>query len=544
MTATQWTRPVTLDRLAAGWRPHLLLTLLALALYLPTLGALPPMDRDETRFAQATAQMLESGDYVRIRFQDTARNKKPAGIHWLQAASVDLLSSPEARAIWAYRVPSALGAWIAVLLTFAVGARLFDRRAALLGALSLGGCLMLFVEAHLAKTDAVLLACVLAAQLALARLYMADRDGTPAGRGWAALFWIAQGLAFLVKGPIALMVSGLTVAALALADRRLGWLSGLRVRWGLPLMLLIVLPWFVLAGQAFVADAVGKDLLPKLMAGQESHGAPPGYYLLLMTVFLFPASLFAWPALATAWKGWRDPGTRFVLAWLVPAWIVFELVPTKLPHYVLPLYPALALLTARAVLSDGLPRWATRAGIVLWSAVPLALGGAALALPFVYGDGFDPLSVIPFGLAMATLWLAGRPAWRGATLPGLRNALLGGAVLTSAVVALTLPRLDALDAAPAVTARLPHGHAPLAAAGYPEPSLVFLAGTRTRLVDGAAAAAHLEAGAGPALVNDRERAAFDAALTAPRAPAFEKRIFNYSRGRWETLALFATDGGR
>ncbi len=537
---------MTLDRLATGLRPYLLLTLLALGLYLPTLGSLPPMDRDESRFAQATAQMLESGDFVRIRFQDTARNKKPAGIHWLQAASVAALSTPEARDIRAYRVPSALGAWAAVLLTFGIGARLFDRRVALLGAAALATSLMLFVEAHLAKTDAVLLACVLAAQLALARLYIGSREaaGAAPGAGWAVLFWVAQGLAFLVKGPIAPMVGGLTIAALLVVERRAGWLRGLRVGWGLPLMLLIVLPWFILAGQAFVADAVGKDLLPKLLAGQESHGAPPGYYLLLVTVFLFPASLFVWPALATVWRGWRDPGVRFALAWLLPAWVLFELVPTKLPHYVLPLYPALALLVARAVLAGDFSRWITRGGVVLWSVVPLTLGGAALVAPFIYGEGFDPWGLAVLAVALATLVLAAGPAWRGDTLDALRNALLGGAVLASLVVGVSLPRLAAFDAAPAIAAHLPDGHRPLAAAGYHEPSLVFLAGTDTRLVDGATAAAHLTSGAGPALVNDRERAAFAAALDAPRTPDFEKRIFNYSRGRWETLALFATGGGR
>src|SRR5215831_8054655 len=107
-----------------GIRPHALLYLLCLILYAPGLAAIPPLDRDEARFAQATRQMLQTGDFVRIRFQDEARNKKPIGIYWLQAASVAALSSPESAAIWPYRVPSALAATIAALLTFVLGARL------------------------------------------------------------------------------------------------------------------------------------------------------------------------------------------------------------------------------------------------------------------------------------------------------------------------------------------------------------------------------------------------------------------------------------
>src|SRR5215469_1842517 len=101
-----------------GIRPYALLCLLCLLLYAPGLAAIPPLDRDEARFAQATRQMLETGDFIRIRFQDEARNKKPIGIYWLQAAAVAAFSSPKSNAIWPYRLPSALAASAAVLLTF------------------------------------------------------------------------------------------------------------------------------------------------------------------------------------------------------------------------------------------------------------------------------------------------------------------------------------------------------------------------------------------------------------------------------------------
>src|SRR5919201_2833442 len=113
---------------AGGWlesiRPYALLGLLCLLLFVSGLAAIPPLDRDEARFAQATRQMLETGDFIRIRFQDEARNKKPVGIYWLQAAAVALFSSPKSAAIWPYRLPSALAATAAVLLIFALGTRL------------------------------------------------------------------------------------------------------------------------------------------------------------------------------------------------------------------------------------------------------------------------------------------------------------------------------------------------------------------------------------------------------------------------------------
>src|SRR6266436_5711210 len=119
---------------SAGWllgaRPYALLVGLCLFLYLPGISAIPPLDRDEARFAQATRQMLETGDFLRIRFQDEARNKKPAGIYWLQAISVNAFSSPAATAIWPYRLPSLLGGMAAVLLTLALGAALYGGAAA------------------------------------------------------------------------------------------------------------------------------------------------------------------------------------------------------------------------------------------------------------------------------------------------------------------------------------------------------------------------------------------------------------------------------
>src|SRR5580704_381493 len=111
----------------AGWRPYALLAALCLALYLPGMTAIPVLDRDEARFAQATRQMLETGDFLHIRFLDEARNRKPAGIYWLQAASVRLFSDSESTAIWPYRLPSLLGASLAVLLTFGIGHRLLRR---------------------------------------------------------------------------------------------------------------------------------------------------------------------------------------------------------------------------------------------------------------------------------------------------------------------------------------------------------------------------------------------------------------------------------
>src|SRR5437016_11432888 len=216
---------------SAGWlfgvRPYALLVGFCLFLYLPGMSAIPPLDRDEARFAQATRQMLETGDFLRIRFQDEARNKKPAGIYWLQAASVAAFSTPDSNAIWPYRLPSIIGALGAVLLTFALGGALFarpaegppPRQAALLAAVLLGSAVVLVAEAHIAKTDAALLAAVVAAQGALGLIYTRARAGRPVAPVLAALFWIATIAAILLKGPVGPAIAALTLVTLSVADQ-------------------------------------------------------------------------------------------------------------------------------------------------------------------------------------------------------------------------------------------------------------------------------------------------------------------------------------
>ncbi len=129
--------------------------------------------------------MLETGDFVQIRFQDEPRNKKPIGIYWLQAASAALCGSAQYRKIWPYRIPSLFGAIFSVLLMFAMGKRLFGERAGMLGA-ALGACSFLLVmEAHLATTDAVLLATIMAAQAALSRFYLRADENEPGTVGFS-----------------------------------------------------------------------------------------------------------------------------------------------------------------------------------------------------------------------------------------------------------------------------------------------------------------------------------------------------------------------
>jgi 4-amino-4-deoxy-L-arabinose transferase-like glycosyltransferase len=540
---------------SVGWRPWVLLALLCIALYSPGIASIPPLDRDEARFAQATRQMLETGDFVRIRFQDESRNKKPVGIHWLQATSVSLLSTAEATALWPYRLPSLLGATAAVLLLFGFGRNLVGAEAALLGAALLASSLILVVEAHLAKTDAVLLACVVAAQVALAETWRRARAGDRVPARIAATFWVAQGIGALVKGPIPALVAALTMAALAASGREWRWLRALRWHWGVPLTLAILLPWLVAiqlaTGGAFLADAVGNDMLGKVAGAQEAHGAPPGTYLALVFITFWPGSLLLLPAGVFAWRQRADTAVRFLLAWAVPAWLLLELVPTKLPHYVLPLYPALALLVGRAIVLDVKPpKAASIVGFIIWAAVSLALAAGIFAAPMMLGPhapGSLAAALIPSAAILAMLVLSLRRSFDPAPIDALRCALLAVLVFVP-VFAAVLPHLDRMwlsrGAARLVADAANQRGAPVDSVGFTEPSLVFLLGTATRFVSADEAAADV-AGGRLALIGSLDQEAFERSTSArgivPR-PLGRVEGINYSNGRRMALTLYGGPG--
>src|SRR5688572_27741210 len=333
------------------------LLLVCLVAFLPGFFNIPPIDRDEARFAQATKQMIESGDYIDIRYQDEVRYKKPVGIYWLQAGVVraaEALGVPRARStIWLYRVPSLIGAIGAVLLTYWAALAFVTARAAFLAALMMATCLLLGVEARLAKTDAMLLLCSVAAMGVMARAYLTQSTGRDIPWGHALVLWSALAAGVLLKGPLILMVVGLAALFLVIADRSARWLLRLRPLVGVLWILVLVSPWFVAimgrAGESYLQESLAQDLFAKIFKGQECHGAPPGYYLVLFWLTFWPAAPLAAVAAPAVWRHRREPPLRFLLAWIVPCWIVFELVVTKLPHYVLPLYPAVAMLIAREI---------------------------------------------------------------------------------------------------------------------------------------------------------------------------------------------------
>ncbi len=542
----------SLTRLGRDWRGPVLAALVALLAGLPGLFALPPLDRDEARFAEATAQMLETGDFVSPRFQEAPRFKKPAGIYWLQAIAVASLSQVEHRQIWAYRLPSLLGAMLAAAACAWGAAAFLKPGPSLLAGAMLGASFLLSTEADIAATDGVLAGAVTLAMAALGRLYLAAGGGPPAGRLTRALLWLGLGLSILVKGPIGPMVVILVLGALAIGDRRLGWMKDLGWGWGAVFLLVALGPWAmavtVATDGAFWGAALGGDLAPKLVGGDDGHGGPPGLHALLLPLTLFPATLLLPAGAVAAWRFRTEPGVRFCLCWLVPAWLVFEAAPTKLVHYPLPLYGAVAILLARALAEPvgRASRWTGSGLVVVVGLMLAALGPAAVA---ILGDGSVAWAGVGALLFAAAGTVGGWLLWRSRPVPALLAAgalaLTAHAILLGALAPSLRPLWLASRAAKALATA---GASPLngvtpgpvTVAGYEEPSLVFLLGAATELGDAEAAAAAIADGR-PAIVEDRLAPAFQAALARRGVTARsvgEGAGLDYSNNRRDLLRIF------
>ena len=446
-----------LDHLSSGWKSWLILFVVTLTATAPGVFNLPALDRDEARFAQASKQYIETGDYLIIRYQDEYRNKKPAGIHWLQAGSTQLLGDEDKLEIWTYRVPSWLGVALATLTTFWCGLVFMGRRAAFLGALLFGVTLLVTSEGHISKTDGMLVFLTTLGVGALARLYM---NATETPKRMALVFWFAMGAGLLIKGPVTPMVAayaglGAWVWSKAAEGKGGDWWRPLLWWPGPVLAAAMFLPWLIAIQFAtdgtFLEGAIGKDLKDKFAGASEGHAGWPLYHLSHIPVWFFTAVLMLIPGITlaakhlrggseaarrrgtdamvillalgglTAFLTWVLPGElgvgtpsayagliiiafwwlstrpewqnrwqisdapqidvetralRFLVAWGLLTTIFFELMPTRLSHYIMPAYPALALLCGWAgiKLVEG-----AKTPVSRWSSFAIyAIGGAAL----------------------------------------------------------------------------------------------------------------------------------------------------------------------
>ncbi len=532
----------------------------SLVCLLPGFASLPVTNRDGARYAHATKQMLESGNYVDIRFQDAPRYQRPVGIHWIQAAFVetaDALGFDEARnQIVFYRLPSLIAGILGIFLTYWAALTFVSRRYALLAATGLATSFLMGMEARIATTDAALLVCAVAAFNFLGRAYL-TRDA-PMGdvEGWrtAVLFWLAIGISILLKGPILSLIVALTVLSLIVADRDSSWVWRLKPVLGLLWIGLVVIPWFAAvywrADGDFFGQSVVRELVDRFLDPAEGIWAPPGYFWLLFWFTFWPMAILAPMATKFGWTHRFEPQVRFLIAWIVPGWILFEFAITKLPHYVFPLYPGIAILTALALeRRTVLDNWTRGVGI-LWPIFTIAtmvlMVFLAYALDGKFGKAFWPAAIVAIGFSAYAWW---RLLFRNVE-HGLVLAMIA-AVFNTLALYTVLPRVQGFAIAPRLVAAAQAAPCPnpkLASAGYAQPNLFFLGGSETAILRGDAAAEFLRlGGCRVVFVEQREERAFadrSAALGLNTVRIGSVNGYDYTRGRrLSFLVLTAKEGG-
>jgi 4-amino-4-deoxy-L-arabinose transferase-like glycosyltransferase len=286
--------------------------------------------------------------------------------------------------------------------------------------------------------------------------------------------------------------------------------------------------------------------------GQESHGGWPGYFLLLSAISFWPSILFVLPGIAHGVARRAEPAVRYLLVWAASWWLVVELIPTKLPHYVIHAYPPLAILAALAVLDSRAVRFLAPArwiGIAQFVVGAVVITAAVILAPRYFGDGPGWPANWPLlaaagtaaSLALAALVLAILRKTLAAALLGFATLL----VLAPALTVLAGPHLDRLWISerlrPMVEAAYRQGDGPTSIAGYQEPSLVFALGKDVVLADGKGAAESSARSGGLALVEDDAMGDFLARLAelqADATPVGDLSGINYSRGRTVHVTLY------
>lgn len=614
--------PGVRGRWGRSWWSGVVLFVVCVAMYLPGVFTMPPVDRDESRFAQASRQMVQSvdrgewGELLVPRVQERDRLNKPVLIYWLQAIPGWVFdrdaagADPRTERIWAYRLVSVLCAAFAAVFTWRAGRVLMDPRAAWLGGLMLGTCVMVMWDARQARADQLLLACTAGALWALAVLWR--RRDTARTLGPALWLWVAVGLGVMAKGPITPMVVVLAMAALGVATGR--WdvvLRKSRPWWGVVIVLGMIVAWVIPLGMQVgfgeYTRIVWDETIGRSGGAKEGHWGPPGYHLVLLAVLFFPWSLFTLEALVggfrSGWartdgegKWWRRVWKRLrnarsgraevvLWCWIAPAWVVFELVATKLPHYTLVLYPAIALLTARWVLrkaarGEGRPvekersgwYFVRRDGGAWWKRLGLERrtftrkvrdeGGFGAWIYLLIGLailGGIPVAllatdVINYSSSGGTI----RPIWIPFLLPLIfsvcalftrshwemqRNGAIAYALGALVIFGWMLPGSNGLWASAAANEMIqrfdPASERPLATVRYHEDSLVFL--TRGRIE-------RMSAGAAEAWVAEHPDGlvVWQYRMNEPWLMRGLREIgwfFNYSKGETVTLLLFGRGVG-
>jgi len=397
---------------------------------------------DEGRYAEIPREMVASGDWVTPRLNDLKYFEKPPLQYWATAVAYEVFGEHQ----WTSRLWTALTGLAGVLLAWFTGTRLFGREAGLYAALILGSSSLYALMAHINTLD---MGVTFFITLGIFSLLLAQQKSAQFyRRNWMLLAWAALALAVLSKGLMGVILPGAALFLYSLFNRDVAvWL---RMHWvgGLLVFMLVAVPWFVLVMRAnpeFFQFFFIHEHFERFTTKVHGRYQPWHYFVPVLLLGMLPWTLLMADALLRTWRGSagqvrRFSPERFLLVWAVFIYVFFTLSSSKLPSYLLPMFPALALLMGKQ-LADMTPR---RTFWLLVPVLPLLLALLGVA---AYSDRFadTPVQREMYGqyavwLGAATLiWLAGLVA----ALLGLRRGNKGVAIVVLALATLLATQIGA-----------------------------------------------------------------------------------------------------
>jgi 4-amino-4-deoxy-L-arabinose transferase-like glycosyltransferase len=330
----------------------LALALVLLALWFVKLPERPLAHPDEGRYAEISREMVATGDWVTPRLNGFAYLQKPPLQYWATAAAYEAFGVSE----WTARLWTALTGLAAVLFTWFAGRRLLGTAAGAFGALALLASPYFVVMSGVNTLDMGVSLFLTATVFAyLLSQQAVTRAG---GRGWMLIAWAAMALAVLSKGLIGVVLPLGALAAYALWHRQPAAFARLHALPGLALFGAITVPWFVLAARAnpeFLEFFFLHEHFQRFTSTVHNRAGPLWYFVPILLIAVAPWIVAAGEGVARAWRARPEGGAvstpRFLLVWCAVVFAFFSVSQSKLPAYLLPIVPALALLAGDALAS-------------------------------------------------------------------------------------------------------------------------------------------------------------------------------------------------
>jgi 4-amino-4-deoxy-L-arabinose transferase-like glycosyltransferase len=421
---------------------RLVLFLFLASLYLVRLGAGSLWDNSEPTYGEIVKELVRTGDWLTLHF-----DYKPWFIHpplwfWTAALSVKVFGLDE----FALRLPSAIFGVLTAIAVYLAGRRLYGELAGLCSALALGTSLEVIVLSRLAYLDSMLLFFTTVSSL---WIFFAVRDGDRRAF-WKAI--VAAALGTLTKGPIAVVLPLLVLVVFLIWTRRPFW-RGLPWIGSTIVYLVVAGSWFgaewSVNGDVFLRSYFGASNVGRFLSPFENQPGPFWYYLPVTAIGFFPFVAFLPKGVKTAWQRWTEDERYLLVAAVVP-FIFFSFAQTKLPNYIVVVFPSLAIMVGR-VLGDAIAgnNLATLRGALIFLPASLVLVSAGVIL---YGESqhagpFQALApslavlgwlVVPTAIATLVLTYLARRVWIAPV--GLAVMMAG---FITAVVFAILPQVEA-----------------------------------------------------------------------------------------------------